>query len=180
MVVATTPTVYWAKLIGVLPFSGRFSTSCGATTCPMLASCVPSRGGTADTSTVWVSEPAVKPMSTVGWSPELSVRSCCSYLLKPLASTVKVYVPGFRNGRLYSPASLLTAWAWIPVAWSVAVIVTCGTTAPVESARVPLTVAVDIWALATAELSANNAAKRNRKVRCIGPASRKVLLGTRN
>src|SRR5258706_11786860 len=59
-------------------------------------------------------------------------------VLKPLASTRTLYVPGLRVGALYSPASFVTRVFVTPLSVSMTVTVAPDTTPPLWSVTVPM------------------------------------------
>src|SRR5882762_5262214 len=61
-----------------------------------------------------------------------------SMVLKPLASTRTLYVPGLRVGALYSPASFVTRVFVTPLSVSMTVTVAPDTTPPLWSVTVPM------------------------------------------
>src|SRR4029077_16084910 len=82
------------------------------------------------------------------------------YRLNPGSSTTTWYDPGGRSGSVYAPCWLVTADSVTPVATCVTVTVAPGTTAPVASLTVPVSVPRIVWAHADASARTIDAARR--------------------
>src|SRR5262245_30276660 len=64
----------------------------------------------------------------------------------PAHSASNEYTPGCSNGKVKIPSSFVVVCRFNPVAWLEMLMTTWGTTAPLASITVPLSVALLVWA----------------------------------
>ncbi len=125
---------------------------------PRIVVSVWSSGAAALISTLCEMSPTSSMSGTATRPPAVNTTSFCTPFLNPVASTVTVYVPGFKAGRTNSPVSFVVTWYARPVASSTIVTLVFGTAAPCGSVTVPAKVAKSRWANSEME---NNASKKH-------------------